>query len=143
MERAAAGDPVTLTAPTVMEVAAGLQSAAANDRRFSGSLDWWVRTVHSELVEVVGLDRYAAVVAGRLRARRPLPPSPRRKGLSKPDARAGWVLDLQIAACAWTAGRDVTTDNRDDFLVISDEIAALYPQASRLGVLAPPAPADA
>ena len=43
------------------------------------------------------------------------------------ELRAGWVLDLQIAACAWAHGHTVATDNRRDFDAISDLVAALYP----------------
>jgi predicted nucleic acid-binding protein len=129
---------VAITAPTVMEVARGLQVAALSERRFAAALDWWVGTIHSDLVEVIAFDDHAAVVAGRLRARHPTGPGQRRKGQGKPDARAGWVLDLQIAACAWVAGRAVATDNRADFDHIAAALAGLYPDVPALEVLESP-----
>jgi predicted nucleic acid-binding protein len=48
------------------------------------------------------------------------------------------VLDIQIAACAWTHGREIATENRGDFEVLSDLIAKLYPDAPPLAVAPPP-----
>jgi predicted nucleic acid-binding protein len=138
VDRVQSGEPVAITAPTVMEVARGLQATALSDQRFAAALDWWVRTIHSDLVEVIAFDEHAAVVAGRLRARHPTGPGQRRKGRSKPDARAGWVLDLQIAACAWVAGRAVATDNGADFAHIAAALARLYPDVPALEVLESP-----
>lgn len=121
-----------------MEVARGLQVAALSEQRFAAALDWWVGTIHSDLVEVIAFDDHAAVVAGRLRARHPTGPGRRRKGQGKPDARAGWVLDLQIAACAWVAGRAVATDNRADFDHIAAALAGFYPDVPVLEVLESP-----
>ncbi len=121
-----------------MEIARGLQLAALSDPRFAGALNWWVRMIHSGIVEVIGLDEHAAVVAGRLRARHPGGPGQRRQGQSKPDARAGWVLDLQIAACAWVAGRAVVTDNHGDFNHIAAALAGMYPDVPALEVLESP-----
>jgi len=129
---------VAITAPTVMEVARGLQVAALSGQRFAAALGWWVGTIHSDLVEVIAFDDHAAVVAGRLRARHPTGPGRRRKGQGKPDARAGWVLDLQIAACAWVAGRAVATDNRADFDQIATALAGVYPDVPALEVLESP-----
>jgi len=129
---------VAITVPTVMEVARGFQVAALSERRFAAALDWWVGTIHSDLVEVIAFDDHAAVVAGRLRARHPTGPGQRRKEQAKPDARAGWVLDLQIAACAWVAGRAVATDNRADFDHIAAALAGLYPDVLALEVLGSP-----
>lgn len=53
-----------------------------------------------------------------------------------PEQRAGWVLDIQIAACAWTHGRQLATENRDDFQALSDLIANLYPDTTKL-IIAP------
>lgn len=78
-------------------------------------------------------------MAGRLRALQPSPPTGRPRAGPKPEQRAGWVLDLQIAACAWAHGHSVVTDNRRDFDAISDLVAALYPSVTALEVIDAPA----
>jgi predicted nucleic acid-binding protein len=137
LEHVAAGDPVAVTAPTAMEVATGIQAAGASDPRFRLMLSWFTRLLYSDLVEVLPLDRAAAIVAGRLRALHPTPPTgPRRKG-TKPERRAGWALDIQIAACAWTHGYEIATENARDFEALRDLIAELYPEASPLVISTP------
>jgi predicted nucleic acid-binding protein len=137
LECAHAGEPVAITAPTVMEVVRGIQATAARKPCIAPGLAWFVRLVASDLVEILSLDRSAAIVAGRLRATHPAPPTgARRKGV-KPEQRAGWVLDIQIAACAWTHGRQIATENLRDFKVLRDLIAQLYPDAPPL-VVTPP-----
>jgi predicted nucleic acid-binding protein len=102
------------------------------------ALTWFVRLVASDMVEILSFDRPAAIVAGRLRAMQPtLPTGARRKGV-KPEQRAAWVLDIQIAACAWTHGRQVATENRNDFETLRDLIAELYPDTSPLAVTPSP-----
>jgi predicted nucleic acid-binding protein len=49
------------------------------------------------------------------------------------------VLDLQIAACAWTHGYALVTHNRRDFDVIARLIGDMYPTVDTLVVLDPPA----
>jgi len=143
LDCAHADEPVAITAPTVMEVARGIQATAASRPRPIGdrpapALTWFIGLVASDLVEILSLDRPAAIVAGRLRAMYPTPPAgARRKGV-KPEQRAGWVLDIQIAACAWTHGRQIATENRHDFEALRDLIAQLYPDAQPLVVAAPP-----
>jgi predicted nucleic acid-binding protein len=138
LECANAGLAVAITTPTVMEVVRGLQATAASKPRIAPALTWFVRLVASDLVEVLSLDRPAAIVAGRLRAMQPTPPTgARRKGV-KPEQRAGWVLDIQIAACAWTHGRQIATENRHDFEALRDLIAKLYPDTSPLVVIPSP-----
>jgi predicted nucleic acid-binding protein len=138
LECAHAGEPVAITAPTVMEVVRGIQATAAREPRIAPALAWFVRLVASDLVEILSLDRPAAIVAGRLRALHPTPPTgARRKGV-KPELRAGWVLDIQIAACAWTHGRQIATGNLRDFEVLRDLIAQLYPDTPPLVVTPPP-----
>jgi predicted nucleic acid-binding protein len=138
VDSAQAGEPVAITAPTVMEVVRGIQATAARKPRIGPALAWFVRLVTSDLVEILSLDGSAAIVAGRLRAAHPTPPTgTRRKGV-KPEQRAGWVLDIQIAACAWTHGREIATDNRRDFEILRDVIAQLYPGTPPLVVT--PAP---
>jgi predicted nucleic acid-binding protein len=130
LDCAHAGEPVAITAPTVMEVARGLQATPA--------LAWFIRLLTSDLVEILSLDRAAAIVAGQLRAMHPSPPTgARRKGV-KPEQRAGWVLDIQIAACAWTHGRDIATENSREFEALRELIAQLYPDTSPLLVKPPP-----
>jgi predicted nucleic acid-binding protein len=130
--------PVAVTAPTIMEVVRGLQARSAAKPRIALALTWFVRLIASDLVEILVLDRPAAIVAGRLRAMQPTPPTgARRKGV-KPEQRAGWVLDIQIAACAWTHGRQIATENRHDFETLRDLIAKLYPDTSPLIVASPP-----
>jgi predicted nucleic acid-binding protein len=139
LECAHAGQPVAIAAPTVMEVVRGLQATAADKPRIAPALAWFVRLVASELVEILSLDRPSAIVAGRLRATQPTPPTGlRRKGV-KPEQRAGWVLDIQIAACTWTHGREIASENLHDFEALRDLIARLYPNTTPLVVSALPA----
>lgn len=49
-----------------------------------------------------------------------------------------WILDIQIAATAWTEGYGVATRNRRDFELLRDLIAELYPQTTPLEVRGPP-----
>lgn len=137
LEYAHEGMPVAVTAPTVMEVVRGIQATAGANPRIAPGLEWFIGLVASDLVEILPLDRPAAILAGRLRALHPAPPTgARRKGV-KPEQRAGWVLDIQIAACAWTHGREIATENLRDFQTLRDLIAALYPDTSPLLVTAP------
>ncbi len=139
LDSASAGEPVAITAPTIMEVVRSLEATAASEPQVAAGLSWFIRLIASGLVEVLPLDRPAAILAGCLRAKQPTPPTiaARRKG-AKPEQRAGWVLDIQIAACAWTHGRGIATENRGDFESLSDLIAKLYPDASPLAVASPP-----
>jgi hypothetical protein len=52
--------------------------------------------------------------------------------------QASWLLDIQIAATAFAAGLDVATDNRGDFQALGDALAALFPGAPPLAVVAGP-----
>jgi predicted nucleic acid-binding protein len=138
LDQARADEPVAITAPTVMEVVRGLQATADDKPSVALALTWFVGLIASDLVEVLSLDRPAAIVAGRLRAMQPTPPTgARRKGV-KPEQRAGWVLDIQIAACAWTHGREIATENRHDFETLRDLIATLYPDSSPLVITSSP-----
>jgi predicted nucleic acid-binding protein len=131
--RAQTGAPVAIAEPTVMEVVHGLQVAAARDGSSLGAaLGWFVDLVCGELVEVLPLDREAAVVAGRLRALHPGPPPA--AGHPRGRTRAGWRLDEQIAACAWVHGRTLATDNERDFRLLGELIAGLYPGTTPLVV---------
>jgi predicted nucleic acid-binding protein len=139
LERADAGEPVAITAPTVMEVIRGVHATASTKPQVAPALAWFVGIVASDLVEVLPLDRPSAIVAGRLRAIQPAPPTGARRKGTKPEQRAGWVLDIQIAACAWTHGRDIATENVHDFEMLRDLIAAIYPNTTPLDVTSSPA----
>jgi predicted nucleic acid-binding protein len=134
VERAWAGDPVAIGAPTVMEAMRGLQTRAAVTSAGARTLSRFDELLSRALVEVLPLDRHAATVAGRVRGEHPIPPTgARRKGV-KPEQRAAWVLDIQIAACAWTNGRSIVTENVRDFERLSELIATLYPGVPKLVV---------
>ncbi len=122
-----------------MEIAYGLAKAARSAPSGNAALAWFTRLASSDLVVTLPLDAAGAVVAGRLRAVQPTPPTGLRRTGTKPEQRAGWVLDLQIAACAWAHGHTVATDNRRDFDAISDLVAALYPAVPALEVIDAPA----
>lgn len=139
LDRFHAGEPVAVTAPTVMEVITGMQATTTTDPRVGAALIWFTRLLTSDLMEVLSLDRPSAMLAGRLRALHPTPPTGARRKGTKPEHRAGWVLDIQIAACAWTHGRELVTENVRDFEALRELIAKLYPDTSPLAVAEPPA----
>ncbi|WP_354698172.1 hypothetical protein DSM112329_03837 [Paraconexibacter sp. AEG42_29] len=135
VHRAQMGAPVAIAEPTVMEVVQGLQAAVGRRPALAACLDWFVELVCGELVEVLSLDREAAIVAGRLRALHPAAPAA--AGQPRGRTRTGWRLDEQIAACAWVHGREVATDNVRDFRLLGELIAGLYPGTSPLVVVEP------
>lgn len=142
LARASAGDPIALAAPTVMEALRGLHARASDDDddgRTARTIRWFAGLLSGELLEVLPLDRHAAEVAGRLRAVHPLPPTGTRRSASKPEQRAAWVLDIQIAACTWTHGREIATDNLRDFERLRELIGQIYPGTPPLAVSAAPA----
>lgn len=122
-----------------MEIASGLAKATRAWGFGGAPLAWFARLATSDLVVTLPLDAAGAIVAGRLRAAQPTPPTGLRRAGTKPEQRAGWVLDLQIGACAWVHGHAVATANRRDFDAIADLIAALYPGVSPLEVIDGPA----
>lgn len=101
-------------------------------------LAWFTRLVTSNLVVTLPFDATSAVVAGRVRATQPTPPTGAQRSGSRAEQRAGWVLDIQIAACAWSHGQAIATHNRRDFEAIRDIVAGLYPTVAPLGVVDPP-----
>ena len=105
----------------------------------SASAEAELRAASANLVITSPLDGLGAVVAGRLRALQPTLPAGLRRAGTKPGQRPGWVLDLQIAACAWAHGHTVATDDRRDFDAISDLVAALYPSVPGLEIIEAPA----
>ena len=119
----------------MLEIAYGLAAAAATLPSGDAGLAWFTRLATSDLVTLLPLDGTAAVVAGRLRAARPIPPTGARRAGTKPEQRPAWVLDLQIAACAWAHGYVLATANRRDFDAIAEMLAALYPAVPALEVV--------
>lgn len=136
LRRARDDDHVAVAAPSLMEVTRGLDARARRDPRMAAALRWFIRLSASGLFETLPFDHASAILAGRLRALRPLPPTGARRSGTKPDQRAGWVIDIQIAACAWIHGRAVITANTRDFEALRDAIVELYPTHSPLVVRA-------
>lgn len=128
-------EEVLLPAPCVREVMYGLWSRATDDKRFAAAANWFAsRVLGADGLRVINLDAAGLVVAGRLRARVPVPPSPRRKGQSKPDQRVGWSADIEIAATAWRWGLPLVTQNQRDFILLANELEELYPALPPLEV---------
>lgn len=126
-------EAVLLPAACVHEVLYGLWRRAEHDERFVAAASWFASTLLGEGgLQVVGLDAAGLVVAGRLRARILIPPSPRRKGQTRPDQRVGWVADIEIAATAWRWHLPLVTLNEGDFAVLADILAEWYPDLPRL-----------
>lgn len=118
----------SLTAPTVQEVIRGAAAAPA-------ALRWYRELLGNPLLDVLVLDAAAADLAGRLQSSLPHPPATaRRRSGHRTQQRLSWLIDIQIAACAYTNGYAITTENRHDFDVLSDAIAALDPSAPPLEV---------
>jgi predicted nucleic acid-binding protein len=126
------GTPVRLAAPAVLEIAYGYQRIAALDGRASALLTWFTALFEDGSFAIVPFDGRAGIVAGRLRAEMRHPPARPRDHGSKTMRQASWLLDIQIAATAFAAGLDVATRNREDFEVLADALAGLFPQAPPL-----------
>ncbi len=138
LDRAVAGDPVQVAAVSLLEVAYGYQRRT-RDPRFHALLAWFTRLVAGDAFRAVSFDGRAALVAGRIRAEMPHPFSTRRGDQrSKTMRQAAWLLDIQIAATAYTAGLDVATENRRDFESVARALARLFPRAEPLVVVGPP-----
>lgn len=121
----------SLTAPTVQEVIRGAATEPA-------ALRWYGALLGNPLLDVLVLDADAADLAGRLQASLPHPPATaRRRSGHRTQQRLGWLMDIQIAACAYTNGYAITTENRHDFEVLRDLIATLDPVAPPLAVREP------
>lgn len=118
----------------MLEMAYGL---AKTDSPNAG-LAWLTRLTASDLVVTLPLDEVGALVAGGVRAAQPAPPTGVRRSATKPQ-RVGWVVDIQIAACAWAHGHALATHNRRDFEAIAELIANLHPTGGPLEVIEPPA----
>lgn len=128
-----------VTAATALETIYGLARQVSVQPSAKAALGWYEKLFAGPLVRVLPFGGPASVVAGALRARHPLPPTgARRDERTKPDRRVAWVLDIQIAATAWTAGYGLATRNRRDFELLRDLIAELHPRTTPLEVLGPP-----
>ena len=134
----AAGTPVRVAAPAVLEIAYGYQRVASVDDRATALLSWFARLVADDVVSVVPMDGRAAVVAGRVRGVLPYPPPRPKDRRSRSMGQAAWILDIQIAATAFAAGLDVATRNREDFEVLRDALVDLFAGAPPLLVLDAP-----
>jgi predicted nucleic acid-binding protein len=135
VDQVAAGMPVRVAAPAVLEIAYGYQRFTPRDARYAELLAWFTRLLASDAFAVVALDGRAALIAGCLRGVLPHPPPRRRDRRSKTMRQASWLLDIEIAATAFAAGLDVATENREDFETLADTLAALFPDAPELGVV--------
>jgi predicted nucleic acid-binding protein len=141
-EAALSSEPILLAAPTVQEIAFGLQRKAPAEPKFQAALSWFTEILDAGVLSVLPLSWEAALLAGRLRAAHPAPPAlarSQRSSGTKPERRVAWVTDIQIAASAWLAAESVCTTDQAHFELLSDAIADLHPGEGTLGVLPPPA----
>ena len=129
------GAPVVVTAPTAFQTIHGIARQVESEPAAARILEWYETLFAGPLVQVLAVDGQASALAGKLRARHPFPPpSPRADARTKPDRRVAWVIDILIAATAWTAGYGIATNNYRDFAVLRDLIAELYPSTTPLAV---------
>lgn len=131
------GIPIALPAPTIQEIVRGLVAPATRHETTRRKLRWFGGLFHDPLTIVVPFDCRAAELAGRLLAHHPHPPTHnhRRHG-TRAQQRAAWMLDVQIAACAFVGGYGVLTENLTDFTVLRAAIARLLPGVSPLMISA-------
>lgn len=128
-----------VTAPTAVETIFGLARQISVDPSAGVDLAWYRRLFAGPLARVLPVNAFAAILAGELRAQHPTPPpTARSDARPKPDRRVAWVLDILIAATAWTAGYGIATRNRGDFELLRDLIEELHPGVSPLVVMDPP-----
>lgn len=134
--RFGAGVSVLTCAPAILEVTYGW--SRRGDARAMSTLRALLLAVQAGGIEVVPMGHHAAVLAGRLRAAAPVPPPRSRSDRRpKPERRAAWLLDMQIAACAHVAGHAVATFDRADFERIGTSIGELTPGGPRFEVVHP------
>jgi predicted nucleic acid-binding protein len=126
---------IPLPAPTIQEIVRGLALPRPQREHAEARLLWFRDLLSDPLAEVIAFDRTAAQLAGWLLARHGHPPARnhRRRG-TRAQQRAAWALDVQIAACAFAGGYGVLTENVDDFAVLRDTIAELFPRVPPLAV---------
>lgn len=119
-----AGLPIAVPTVVFSEVSYGVKLASGRNPALVMNYEWLLGLIADALLQPLALDIEAADVAGELRAMQPIPPTTGTKRTTeKPERRAGWVLDLFVAATAWVNGCDVVTRNRRDF----ERIAELLP----------------
>lgn len=133
----ASGDPIGIPAPCLLELAYGFRKRVAEgDARFETSLERLRTELGGDrLGTVLPLDGDAAALAGEIRAMGRTSGRKRSAGRSKAEDRVSWLLDIEIAACAWVAGYDLATANRRDFEPIAEAIAALSPGVPELRIV--------
>lgn len=134
LAQAAGGTPVRVASSTILEISYGYQRVADVHAPYRALLTWFGGLLARDVISVVALDGRGALAAGRLRAVMPHPPA-RRDHRSKTMRQASWLLDIQIAATAFTAGLDVATENRRDFEVLSEALVTLFPAAPAMAVV--------
>ena len=136
-----AGTPVVVAAPTAIETIYGFARHVSATRTAATDLAWYRTLFAGPFARVLPVDASASILAGELRALHSLPPAVARSdGRTKPERRVAWVLDVLIAATAWTAGYGIATRNRGDFEVLRDLIEELHPGVTPLVVEDPPGP---
>jgi len=127
--------PIALPAPTVQEMVRGLHAHLRLEAGFHSPADWFAALLEHSLVHVVPFDGPSGILAGRLLAKLPHPPTgTRRRAGTRARQRAAWALDVQIAACAFAGGYGVLTENVDDFALLRDAIVELLPETPPLVV---------
>jgi predicted nucleic acid-binding protein len=140
-QAALSGEPIQLAAPTVAEISFGLQKRTEDDR-FAAALGWFTEILGAGFLGVLPLTREAALLAARLRAVHPPPPSPSGRrggdGRARPERPLAWVADTQIAATAWLAAEPLCTADPGRFGLLGSAIAELYPLEGGLEILPSP-----
>jgi predicted nucleic acid-binding protein len=130
-----AGALVALPAPTVQEIMRGLHARPTQEGDIDLRPGWFAGLLAHSLVKVVPFAATGGVLAGRLLALLPHPPSGRhRRPGTRAQQRAAWALDVQIASCAFAGGYGVLTENVADFAVLRDAIVQLVPAVPPLAV---------
>ncbi len=127
--------PIAFPTPTVQEVVHGIHAHIRIEEGFHAPADWFAELLEHSLVRVIPFDEPSGVLAGRLLALLPYPPTGRRRRPgTRSRQRAAWALDVQIAACAFAGGYGVLTENVDDFAVLGGTISELFPDVPPLVV---------
>lgn len=129
-----AGDPVALTASTFNEISYGLHKAMTSGRAGAGvQLGWLREQIGAGLVNILAFDKRSADIAGALRARMPIPPpgARQRQRRSKAASRVAWIMDIQIAATAFSHGYALVSSDAHH-QIIAKQLAKLAPEAPPL-----------
>jgi predicted nucleic acid-binding protein len=139
-ERLGLGDPIAFTATTLNELSYGLRKATLSGGAAAEAQLRWLRgQIDAGLIDILTFDDRAADIAGALRARIPIPPSPpkRPRGRSKAENRVAWILDLQTAATVFSHGYDLVTADAHHS-VIAAQLNEITPSAPTLRIHPPP-----